>query len=97
MVYPKSDTILFLDSDIVVQKDLTELWSVNLRGKVNGAVETCGITFHRNLSNHHIARHFDAHACGWAFGMNIFDLQREERKISLVYITSGKRWGIHRR
>ncbi|RVW41205.1 Polygalacturonate 4-alpha-galacturonosyltransferase [Vitis vinifera] len=41
-VYPKLDKILFLDDDIVVQKDLTGLWSVNLHGKVNGAVETCG-------------------------------------------------------
>lgn len=41
-VYPKLDKILFLDDDIVVQKDITGLWSVNLNGKVNGAVETCG-------------------------------------------------------
>ncbi|ONM23075.1 Polygalacturonate 4-alpha-galacturonosyltransferase [Zea mays] len=35
-VYPKVDKILFLDDDIVVQKDLTGLWDVNLNGKVNG-------------------------------------------------------------
>ena len=40
-VYPKSDKILFLDDDIVVQKDLTASWSVNLHGKMNGAVQ-CG-------------------------------------------------------
>ncbi|KAL9271537.1 Polygalacturonate 4-alpha-galacturonosyltransferase-like protein [Drosera capensis] len=79
-VYPKLDKILFLDDDIVVQKDLTPLWSVDLHGKVNGAVETCGESFHRfdkylNFSNPHIARNFDPNACGWAYGMNIFDLQ----------------------
>ncbi|XP_042506021.1 polygalacturonate 4-alpha-galacturonosyltransferase-like [Macadamia integrifolia] len=78
-VYPKLDKILFLD-DIVVQKDLTGLWSVDLHGKVNGAVETCGQSFHRfdkylNFSNPHIARNFDPNACGWAYGMNIFDLK----------------------
>ncbi|XP_057509247.1 polygalacturonate 4-alpha-galacturonosyltransferase-like isoform X3 [Actinidia eriantha] len=84
-VYPKLDKILFLDDDIVVQKDLTGLWSVNLRGKVNGAVETCGASFHRfdkylNFSNPHIARNFNPNACGWAYGMNIFDLNEWIKK-----------------
>ncbi|KAJ9563472.1 hypothetical protein OSB04_008632 [Centaurea solstitialis] len=80
-VYPKLNKILFLDDDIVVQKDLTGLWKVDLRGKVNGAVETCGESFHRfdkylNFSNPHIARNFDPNACGWAYGMNVFDLKQ---------------------
>lgn len=84
-VYPKLDKILFLDDDIVVQKDLTGLWSVDLHGKVNGAVETCGESFHRfdkylNFSNPLIARNFDPNACGWAYGMNIFDLKEWKKK-----------------
>ncbi|CAI0470550.1 unnamed protein product, partial [Linum tenue] len=84
-VYPKLNKILFLDDDIVVQKDLTGLWAVDLDGKVNGAVETCGESFHRfdkylNFSNPHIARNFDPNACGWAYGMNIFDLEEWKRK-----------------
>ncbi|XP_061346907.1 polygalacturonate 4-alpha-galacturonosyltransferase-like [Gastrolobium bilobum] len=84
-VYPKLDKILFLDDDIVVQKDLTGLWAVNLQGKVNGAVETCGESFHRfdkylNFSNPHIARNFDPNACGWAYGMNMFDLKEWKKK-----------------
>ncbi|XP_027335870.1 polygalacturonate 4-alpha-galacturonosyltransferase-like isoform X3 [Abrus precatorius] len=84
-VYPKLDKILFLDDDIVVQKDLTGLWAVDLNGKVNGAVETCGESFHRfdkylNFSNPHIARNFDPNACGWAYGMNIFDLREWKKK-----------------
>ncbi|GMP43099.1 hypothetical protein CsSME_00012600 [Camellia sinensis var. sinensis] len=84
-VYPKLDKILFLDDDIVVQKDLTGLWSVDLHGKVNGAVETCGESFHRfdkylNFSNPHIARNFDPNACGWAYGMNFFDLEEWKKK-----------------
>lgn len=90
-VYPKLDKILFLDDDIVVKKDLSPLWSVNLRGKVNGAVETCGKSFHRfdkylNFANPYIARNFDPHACGWAFGMNIFDLKEwKKRDITGIY------------
>ncbi|MCD7467617.1 Polygalacturonate 4-alpha-galacturonosyltransferase [Datura stramonium] len=84
-VYPKLNKILFLDDDIVVQKDLTGLWSVDLHGKVNGAVETCGQSFHRfdkylNFSNPHIARNFDPNACGWAYGMNMFDLKEWKKK-----------------
>ncbi|KAL5058425.1 hypothetical protein RYX36_030029 [Vicia faba] len=84
-VYPKLDKILFLDDDIVVQKDLTGLWAVDLRGKVNGAVETCGESFHRfdkylNFSNPHIAKNFDPNACGWAYGMNMFDLKVWKKK-----------------
>lgn len=84
-VYPKLDKILFLDDDIVVQKDLTGLWAVDLQGKVNGAVETCGESFHRfdkylNFSNPHIARNFDPNACGWAYGMNVFDLKEWKKK-----------------
>ncbi|KAK8952485.1 Polygalacturonate 4-alpha-galacturonosyltransferase [Platanthera zijinensis] len=90
-VYPKLDKILFLDDDIVVQKDLTRLWSINLKGNVNGAVETCGQSFHRfdkylNFSNPHIARNFDPNACGWAYGMNIFDLKEwKKRDITGIY------------
>ncbi|CAM0875396.1 unnamed protein product [Alopecurus aequalis] len=84
-VYPKLNKILFLDDDIVVQKDLTGLWEVDLNGNVNGAVETCGESFHRfdkylNFSNPNIAENFDPNACGWAYGMNMFDLEEWKKK-----------------
>ncbi|XP_021724647.1 probable galacturonosyltransferase 4 [Chenopodium quinoa] len=90
-IFPKLNKVLFLDDDIVVQKDLTRLWSIDLRGNVNGAVETCGETFHRfdrylNFSNPLISKNFDPHACGWAYGMNIFDLEEWKRQnITEVY------------
>ncbi|KMT04347.1 hypothetical protein BVRB_8g184210 [Beta vulgaris subsp. vulgaris] len=92
-IFPKLKKVLFLDDDIVVQKDLSRLWSVDLKGNVNGAVETCGETFHRfdrylNFSNPHISKNFDPHACGWAYGMNIFDLEEWKRQnITDVYHT----------
>ncbi|AQK63763.1 Polygalacturonate 4-alpha-galacturonosyltransferase [Zea mays] len=71
--------------DIVVQRDLTGLWEVDLNGNVNGAVETCGESFHRfdkylNFSNPNIAQNFDPNACGWAYGMNMFDLEEWKKK-----------------
>eukprot|EP01018_Ginkgo_biloba_P027311 Gb_12937 [translate_table: standard] len=78
-VYPALEKVVFLDDDVVVQKDLTPLFSIDLHGNVNGAVETCLETFHRyhkylNFSHPKIRSHFDSDACGWAFGMNVFDL-----------------------
>ncbi|XWS39684.1 hypothetical protein CRYUN_Cryun18bG0076100 [Craigia yunnanensis] len=90
-VYPKLSKILFLDDDIVVQKDLTPLWDVDLQEMVNGAVETCKESFHRfdkylNFTNPKIIENFDPNACGWAFGMNIFDLKEwKKRNITAIY------------
>lgn len=90
-VYPKLDRILFLDDDIVVQKDLSPLWSIDLKGMVNGAVETCKESFHRfdkylNFSNPLISNNFSPDACGWAFGMNVFDLKEwKKRNITGIY------------
>lgn len=90
-VYPKLNKILFLDDDIVVQNDLTPLWDVDLQGMVNGAVETCKESFHRfdkylNFTNPIIIENFDPNACGWAFGMNIFDLNEwRKRNITAIY------------
>lgn len=78
-IYPSLEKVVFLDDDIIVQKDLTPLFSLDLHGNVNGAVETCLEAFHRyykylNFSNPIISSKFDPQACGWAFGMNVFDL-----------------------
>ena len=40
-IFQNLKKVLFLDDDVIVQKDLTGLWSINLKGNVNGAVETC--------------------------------------------------------
>ncbi|PWA50973.1 glycosyl transferase, family 8, nucleotide-diphospho-sugar transferase [Artemisia annua] len=90
-IFPKLNKVVFLDDDIVVQKDLSGLWSIDLKGKVNGAVETCGENFHRfdrylNFSNPIIAKNFDPRACGWAYGMNVFDLEEwKKQNITHVY------------
>ncbi|KAF8399660.1 hypothetical protein HHK36_015530 [Tetracentron sinense] len=78
-IYPLLEKVVFLDDDVIVQKDLTPLFSLDLHGDVNGAVETCLEAFHRyykylNFSNPIISSKFDPQACGWAFGMNVFDL-----------------------
>ena len=83
-IFPSLDKVVVLDHDVVVQKDLSGLWHVDMKGKVNGAVETCQeneASFLRmdmfiNFSDPLIADEFDSKACTWAFGMNVFDLRR---------------------
>lgn len=74
-----------MDDDIVIQRDLSPLWDIDLGGKVNGAVETCrgedpwvmGKQFkiYFNFSHPLVAKSLDPEECAWAFGMNIFDLR----------------------
>ncbi|XP_059663117.1 probable galacturonosyltransferase 10 isoform X1 [Cornus florida] len=90
-VFPALKKLVFLDDDVVVQKDLSALFSIDLNGNVNGAVETCMETFHRyhkylNYSHPLIRPHFDPDACGWAFGMNVFDLvEWRKRNVTGIY------------
>ncbi|KAI4320397.1 hypothetical protein MLD38_033883 [Melastoma candidum] len=83
-LFPDLDKVLFLDDDVVIQRDLSELWEIDLGGKVNGAVETCRgddswvmskwFKYYFNFSNPRIAEALDPDECPWAYGMNIFDL-----------------------
>ncbi|CAI5519165.1 unnamed protein product [Closterium sp. Naga37s-1] len=65
-MFPALDRVVFLDDDVVVQRDLSPLFSLPLHGAVNGAVYTCreGDAFHRlhkylNFSHPFIRDHFD--------------------------------------
>ncbi|PPD68183.1 hypothetical protein ES288_D08G237800v1 [Gossypium darwinii] len=87
-IFPALNKIVHLDHDIVVQKDLTEIWSVDMKGKVNAAVETCtesepsyrAMHMFVNFSDPFLEQRFNASVCTWAFGMNLFDLQEWRRR-----------------
>ncbi|CAH1447333.1 unnamed protein product [Lactuca virosa] len=102
-IFPTLNKILLLDHDVVVQKDLTSLWRVNMMGKVNGAVNTCqghDPAFRRmdlliNFSDPIVATTFTNQPCTWGFGVNLFDM-REWRKRNLTtlynkYLQLGKK------
>lgn len=95
-LFPSLNKVVFLDDDIVIQTDLSPLWDIDMRGKVNGAVETCrgGDKFvmskrlksYLNFSHPLIAKSFDPNECAWAYGMNIFDLEAwRKTNISQTY------------
>ncbi|XP_027919919.1 probable galacturonosyltransferase 6 isoform X1 [Vigna unguiculata] len=87
-IFPTLNKVVLFDHDVVVQQDLSRLWNVITKGKVNAAVGTCQegeTSFHRmdmfiNFSDPFIANRFDVNACTWAFGMNLFDLQQWRRQ-----------------
>ncbi|KAL8160965.1 hypothetical protein V2J09_012454 [Rumex salicifolius] len=84
-LFPSLDKVVFLDDDVVIQRDLTPLWEVDLEGKVNGAVETCRgedewvmskhFRNYFNFSNPLVLQNLNPDECAWAYGMNIFDLR----------------------
>uniref|UniRef100_A0A1D1Z9W4 Hexosyltransferase n=1 Tax=Anthurium amnicola TaxID=1678845 RepID=A0A1D1Z9W4_9ARAE len=92
-IFPSLNKVLLLDHDVVVQRDLRELWKVDMKGKVNGAVELCrrGDSSHRletfvDFSHPTVAKKFDPKSCTWAFGMNMFDLKEWRRRgLTSVY------------
>lgn len=84
-LFPNLDKVVFLDDDVVIQRNLSPLWEIDLGGKVNGAVETCKgeddwvmskrFKNYFNFSHPLIAENLDPEECAWAYGMNIFDLR----------------------
>ncbi|KAI5442853.1 variant 2, galacturonosyltransferase 13 [Lathyrus oleraceus] len=84
-LFPNLEKVVFLDDDVVVQRDLSPLWEIDMNGKVNGAVETCRgeddwvmskhLKNYFNFSHPLIAGHLDPDECAWAYGMNVFDLR----------------------
>lgn len=95
-LFPSLNKVVFLDDDIVIQTDLSPLWDIDMKGKVNGAVETCRgadkfvmskkLKSYLNFSHPLIAKNFNPDECAWAYGMNIFDLQAwRKTNISQTY------------
>jgi alpha-1,4-galacturonosyltransferase len=94
-IFPGLNKMVLLDHDVVVQRDLSRLWSIDMKGKVVGAVETClegessfrSMSTFINFSDTWVAGKFSPRACTWAFGMNLIDLEEWRiRKLTSTYI-----------
>lgn len=83
-MFPALQRVVLLEDDVVVQRDLAELWRVDLSGQVNGALDTCFGGFRRygkylNFSEAAVRERFSPSACAWSYGVNVFDLQAWRR------------------
>ncbi|KAH7651378.1 Plant galacturonosyltransferase GAUT protein [Dioscorea alata] len=90
-LFPKLRRVIFLDDDVVVRQDLTELWNSDLNGNVNGAVTAAVVNDkgyqqclgkqyqdYLNFSNPIISSPLlglESQKCAWLGGMNVFDLE----------------------
>ncbi|KAI0516612.1 hypothetical protein KFK09_009289 [Dendrobium nobile] len=95
-LFPNLNKVIFLDDDVVIQRDLSPHWDINMAGKLNGAVETCNgddkwvmskrFRTYFNFSHPIISNNLDPDECAWAYGMNIFDLNAwRKTKIRDIY------------
>jgi alpha-1,4-galacturonosyltransferase len=42
-IFEKLKRVVVLDDDVVVQRDLSDLWNIDMGGKVNGALQLCSV------------------------------------------------------
>ncbi|KAL6142449.1 hypothetical protein ACLB2K_060729 [Fragaria x ananassa] len=68
-IFQKLEKVVVLDEDVVVQQDLSALWSLNMEGKVNAAVQLCSVKLSNLLKSS-----FDKTSCAWMSGLNVIDL-----------------------
>ena len=72
---PGLNRVVVLDDDLIVQKDLSSLWNLNMDGKVIGAVQFCGVKLGQLRS--YISEHsFNSDACVWLSGLNVIELEK---------------------
>ncbi|CAN6341617.1 unnamed protein product [Urochloa humidicola] len=79
--------VIVLEDDTIVQRDLSLLWNLDLKGKVIGAVQFCQIKL-RQLRAYLPDLPYDSGSCIWMSGVNVIDLD-EWRKHDVT--------GIHHR
>ncbi|XP_020108914.1 probable galacturonosyltransferase 7 isoform X2 [Ananas comosus] len=73
-IFKNLQKVVILDDDVVVQRDLSPLWNLDLGNKVNGAAKFCGVRL-RQLRRYLGKNIYDADSCAWMSGLNIIDLE----------------------
>nr|XP_023919326.1 probable galacturonosyltransferase 7 isoform X2 [Quercus suber]POF01819.1 putative galacturonosyltransferase 7 [Quercus suber] len=74
-IFQNLKKVVVLDDDVIVQQDLSALWSLNMEGKVNGAVQFCSLRLGQ-LKKHLGENSYDKKSCAWMSGLNVIDLDR---------------------
>lgn len=72
---PSLNRIVVLDDDLIVQKDLSSLWNLDMGGKVIGAVQFCEVRLGQlkpSMADHNV----DANSCVWLSGLNVIELDK---------------------
>ncbi|OVA17142.1 Glycosyl transferase [Macleaya cordata] len=84
-LFPDLKKVVVLDDDIVVKQDLSPLWSLDMEGKVNGAVNFCSVRLGQ-LKNYLVEDGYNQGSCTWMSGLNVVDLVKwKERNLTQTY------------
>ncbi|XP_022761331.1 probable galacturonosyltransferase 7 isoform X2 [Durio zibethinus] len=84
-IFKNLEKVVVLDDDVVVQQDLSALWSLDMGGKVTGAVQICSVRLGQ-LQSYLGESIFHKNSCSWMSGLNVIDLVRwRELGISQTY------------
>ncbi|PAN18939.1 hypothetical protein PAHAL_3G236700 [Panicum hallii] len=65
--------VIVLEDDTIVQRDLSLLWNLDLKGKVIGAVQFCRVKF-RQLRAYLPNFPYNSSSCIWMSGVSVIDL-----------------------
>ncbi|KAK3135248.1 hypothetical protein QOZ80_5BG0416610 [Eleusine coracana subsp. coracana] len=77
--------VIVLEDDTIVQRDLSLLWNLDLKGNVIGAVQFCRVRFGQlraYLPNYP----YNSSSCIWMSGVSVIDLNKwREHDVSVTY------------
>lgn len=74
-IFQSLEKVVILGDDVIVQRDLSALWNLDMGEKVNGAVQLCEVKL-SDLKSYLLSDKFDENSCAWTSGVNIIDLSR---------------------
>ncbi|RWW22817.1 hypothetical protein GW17_00012962 [Ensete ventricosum] len=84
-IFKNLKKVILLDDDVVVLKDISFLWNLDLGGKVNGATQFCGVKLGQ-LKPYLGTIGYESNSCAWMSGLNIVDLEKwREHDITGIY------------
>lgn len=74
-IFQSLEKVVILGDDVIVQRDLSALWNLDMGEKVNGALQLCEVKL-SDLKSYLLSDKFDEKSCAWTSGVNIIDLSR---------------------
>lgn len=74
-IFKNLDKVVVLEDDVIVQRDLSALWSLDMGGKVNGAAQCCHVRL-GELKSFLGENGYVQNDCAWMSGLNVIDLAK---------------------
>ncbi|KAJ1292457.1 hypothetical protein BS78_02G392700 [Paspalum vaginatum] len=91
-IFKYLNKVVLLDDDVVVQRDLSFLWNIDMGDKVNGAVEICGLKLGQ-MRNVLGETAYDPKSCAWTSGVNLINLDKwREHNVTENYLLLMKKF-----